>query len=57
MHPDAAEPERDQNQSDGEGPQKGTRYSAAEIHENILEAAEEELGRPFAELAISAPDC
>jgi len=46
-----AEPGKDQ--AGGDGPQKGTRYSAAEIHENVLEAAEEELGRPFTELAMS----
>ncbi|HVX38697.1 MAG TPA: formate/nitrite transporter family protein [Gemmatimonadaceae bacterium] len=34
-------------------PQVGTRYSAAEIHENILEAAEEEMDRPVSELAYS----
>jgi len=51
--PKDGEQPSNQEQSGGEGPQKGTRYSAAEIHENVLEAAEEELGRPFAELAMS----
>lgn len=37
----------------GGGPQIGTRYTAAEIHENILEAAEEEMDRPVSELAYS----
>jgi formate/nitrite transporter FocA (FNT family) len=35
------------------GPQVGTRYSAEEIHENIVEAAEEELERPVFELSYS----
>src|SRR6185503_3575024 len=37
----------------GSGPEKGTRFSASEIHENILEDAGEELDRPFLELAYS----
>jgi formate/nitrite transporter FocA (FNT family) len=55
--PKAAEPapeQREVKEGAGDGPQIGTRYSAAEIHENVLEAAEEELGRPFGELAWSA---
>lgn len=36
-----------------DGPELGTRYSAAEIHENIVEQAEEELERPARELALS----
>jgi formate/nitrite transporter FocA (FNT family) len=35
------------------GPEKGTRYSASEIHENILEEAGEELDRPVLELSYS----
>jgi formate-nitrite transporter family protein len=35
------------------GPEVGTRFSAQEIHENILREADEELQRPIAELAIS----
>jgi formate-nitrite transporter family protein len=35
------------------GPDVGTRYSADEIHENILEAAEEEMDRPAGELCLS----
>ena len=38
----------------GEGPQVGTRYSADEIHENILVAAEEEMDRPIRELVWSS---
>jgi formate/nitrite transporter FocA (FNT family) len=36
------------------GPQVGTRFSAEEIHDNVLEAAEEELERPASELVWSA---
>jgi formate-nitrite transporter family protein len=36
-----------------EGPEEGTRFSAEEIHENILKAAESELERPFSELSLS----
>lgn len=43
-----------QPRDNADGPQTGTRYSAAEIHENVLEAAEEELDRPLGELAWSA---
>jgi formate/nitrite transporter FocA (FNT family) len=35
------------------GPQVGTRFSAEEIHDNVLEAAEEELERPASELVWS----
>lgn len=35
------------------GPDVGTRYSADEIHENILQAAEEEMDRPAGELCLS----
>ena len=35
------------------GPEKGTRFSASEIHENILEDAGEELDRPWLELSYS----
>src|ERR1041384_3313527 len=37
----------------GAGPEKGTRFSASEIHENILEEAGEELDRPVLELSYS----
>ena len=40
--------------SSGAGPQVGTRFSAEEIHDNVLEAAEEELERPASELIWSA---
>ena len=36
-----------------DGPEVGTRFSAAEIHENIVEDAQEELERPALELALS----
>ena len=36
------------------GPQVGTRFSAEEIHDNISEAAQEELDRPATELIWSA---
>jgi len=52
----ATEPQgkkKSESQASDEGPEKGTRYSAAEIHENVLVAAEEELERPFSELAMS----
>lgn len=35
------------------GPQVGTRYSAEEIHENIVQAADEEMDRPAMELSFS----
>jgi len=38
------------------GPAVGTRLSVAEIHDNVLHAADEELRRPFAELAWSSLD-
>jgi formate-nitrite transporter family protein len=37
----------------GAGPEKGTRFSASEIHENILDEAGEELDRPILELSYS----
>jgi formate/nitrite transporter FocA (FNT family) len=40
--------------SSSAGPQVGTRFSAEEIHDNVLEAAEEELERPASELIWSA---
>ena len=47
--------EEDQSKSsEGGGPEVGTRYSAEEIHDNVSEAAEEELQRPVSELAWSA---
>lgn len=42
------------DKSGGAGPQVGTRFSAEEIHENVLEAAEEELERPASELVWSS---
>ena len=38
----------------GSAPQVGTRFSAEEIHENVSEAAQEELGRPASELVWSS---
>jgi formate/nitrite transporter FocA (FNT family) len=38
---------------DSAAPEVGTRYSADEIHENILQAAEEEMDRPGGELWLS----
>jgi formate/nitrite transporter FocA (FNT family) len=35
-------------------PEAGTLYSASEMHDHVTEVAEEELGRPFRELFISA---
>ena len=40
--------------SSGSGPQVGTRFSAEEIHDNVSEAAKEELDRPASELIWSA---
>jgi formate/nitrite transporter FocA (FNT family) len=37
----------------GETSDTGTRFSAEEIHGNVVEAAEEEMERPFAELSLS----
>jgi formate/nitrite transporter FocA (FNT family) len=47
--------QKDGEESGGGGnqPEKGTRYSASEIHENILEDAAEELDRPVLELSYS----
>ncbi|MFI5230782.1 MAG: formate/nitrite transporter family protein, partial [Gemmatimonadales bacterium] len=53
----ARKPEEESRAATGEagqgGPQVGTRYSAQEIHENILREADDELSRPWVELAIS----
>jgi len=47
--------ERSESQASGSAaPQVGTRFSAEEIHDNVLEAAEEELDRPASELVWSA---
>jgi formate/nitrite transporter FocA (FNT family) len=35
------------------GPEVGTRFSAEEIHENILKASEDEMDRPLVELGLS----
>lgn len=51
MDPRPAPPE---HEPDADAPSTGTRLSASEIHENILEAAEEEMRRPASELAWSA---
>src|SRR3954471_21115896 len=40
--------------SSGSGPQVGTRFSAEEIHDNVSEAAKEELDRPASELIWSS---
>ena len=50
--PDSSSP--DSTSSDTTSPAAGTRLSAAEIHENVRVAAEEEMRRPAAELAWSA---
>jgi len=46
--------EKESESSSGGGPQVGTRFSAEEIHDNVSEAAEEELDRPASELVWSA---
>jgi len=52
---EAEEKPRDtQPATENSGPQVGTRFSAEEIHENVSEAAEEELDRPASELIWSA---
>lgn len=50
-----AEPARSEESgaSQSSAPEKGTRYSASEIHQNILEEAGEELDRPVLELSYS----
>ena len=45
---------KESDSSSGSGPQVGTRFSAEEIHDNVSEAAKEELGRPASELIWSA---
>ncbi|HEY0780346.1 MAG TPA: formate/nitrite transporter family protein, partial [Gemmatirosa sp.] len=50
--PDAPAPE--QPAASVQTPAVGTRLSAAEIHDNVVVAADEEMGRPAAELALSA---
>jgi formate/nitrite transporter FocA (FNT family) len=40
--------------SESSEPEAGTLYSAKEMHAHVVEAAEEELDRPFVELAISS---
>jgi len=53
--PDPAEPAHKPNGSaDTTAPNTGTRLSAAEIHENVRVAAEEEMRRPASDLAWSA---
>lgn len=46
--------EKDSESSSGSGPQVGTRFSAEEIHDNVSEAAKEELDRPASELIWSS---
>lgn len=41
-------------QSESSEPESGTLYSAKEMHDHAMEVAEEELDRPFSELAISS---
>ena len=41
-------------QSQSSEPEAGTLYSAKEMHDHAMEVAEEELDRPFTELAISS---
>ena len=48
-----AEKEKSESSSSS-GPQVGTRFSAEEIHDNVSEAAKEELERPASELIWSA---
>ena len=43
-----------EGRSDAGEPEKGTRLSALEIHENIRQPAEEEMERPFSALLFSA---
>jgi formate/nitrite transporter FocA (FNT family) len=43
----------EENRDGRAGPQVGTRYSAEEIHQNILKEADEELSRPAVELMLS----
>jgi formate-nitrite transporter family protein len=45
---------KEEESSSAAGPQVGTRFSAEEIHDNVLEAAEEELERPASELIWSS---
>jgi formate-nitrite transporter family protein len=53
--PDPAEPAPTPNgDADTTAPNTGTRLSAAEIHENVRVAAEEEMRRPASDLAWSA---
>jgi formate/nitrite transporter FocA (FNT family) len=46
--------EKQSESSSGSGPQVGTRFSAEEIHDNVSEAAKEELERPASELIWSS---
>lgn len=46
--------EKESESSSASGPQVGTRFSAEEIHDNVSEAAKEELERPAWELIWSA---
>jgi formate/nitrite transporter FocA (FNT family) len=45
------EPKKSKPESE---PEAGTLYSASEMHDHVMEAAEEELQRPFSELFISS---
>jgi formate/nitrite transporter FocA (FNT family) len=42
-----------ESEGSNDGPQVGTRYSSAEIHDNVKRQAEEEMDRPVGELAWS----
>jgi formate/nitrite transporter FocA (FNT family) len=47
-------PESEPQEEDASVPDAGTLFSAAEMHDHVVEAAEEELERPFSELFISS---
>lgn len=49
-----AQAKGEEGQQSSTGPEVGTRFSAEEIHDNVSEAAEEELDRPATELVWSA---
>ncbi len=51
-NPDAAAPEGPASST--QSPGSGTRLSAAEIHDNVVVAADEEMSRPAVELALSS---
>lgn len=53
-HEEDGKDKKQEDSASSAGPQVGTRFSAEEIHENVLEAAEEELERPASELIWSS---